>query len=92
MKAESKEIKPRVGMVFSPPSVLTVHKLGFDRMEFQPAFPHSCLQGGQQRLSFFASSTVANDIVCVPLERHMRETAIHPGIKGIMQVEVGQQR
>src|SRR3954447_14495782 len=61
-------------------------------MKNQPAGPEADLQGIPKRAGFLFASAVADDVVCVSLERDGRKAPRQPQIKSIVQEQISQDR
>ena len=73
-------------------AVLAIDHMGLLRMQRQPAGNESFLHGFHEQLCLGATAAVADHIVRIALKRDVQKTPPHPGIKRIMQIQIGQQR
>src|SRR5689334_16796241 len=91
-KAIPEEIKFDVRVLASAIVVLAVDEPGFHRMHLQTALRQTSLKLRLEGFCFLLATAVHQSIICIPTPWEIRVCPCHPGIKRIVEKEVGQNR
>ena len=89
-KAIPEEIKFDVRVLASAIVVLAVDDPGFRRMHLQTAFRQTSSKLRLEGFCFLLATAVHQSIICIPTPWEIRVCPCHPGIKRIVEKEVGQ--